>query len=77
MTRPHPPHSPRRPRRPHLLFLLIPFLLFLVALPFVNRVQPVVLGLPFLFFWLLLATVVTPFAVWLAWRGDHRAGDHT
>ncbi|MFJ6565930.1 DUF3311 domain-containing protein [Streptomyces sp. NPDC091292] len=57
--------------RPHLLYLLVPFLLFLVALPFVNRVEPTVLGLPFLFFWLLLATVVTPFAVWLAWRGDH------
>ncbi|MEE1752334.1 DUF3311 domain-containing protein [Streptomyces sp. SP18CS02] len=59
-------------RRPHLLWLLVPFVLFAGALPLVNRVEPVLLGLPFLFVWLLAATLVTPVAVWLAWRGDHR-----
>lgn len=47
-------------------------MLFLVALPWVNRVEPVILGLPFLSLWLLGATVLTPVAVALAWRGDQR-----
>ncbi|ARX83750.1 MULTISPECIES: DUF3311 domain-containing protein [Streptomyces] len=57
-------------RRPHLLWLLVPFVLYVGALPFVNRVRPLVLGLPFLFAWLLVATLVTQVAVWLAYRGD-------
>lgn len=59
-------------RRPQLLWLLVPYVLYLGALPFVNRVEPVVLGLPFLFFWLLGATLLTPVAVWLTRRGDRR-----
>ncbi|WP_372341401.1 DUF3311 domain-containing protein [Streptomyces sp. CC224E] len=59
-------------KRPHLLWLLVPFVLYIGALPFVNRVEPVVFGLPFLFVWLLGATLVTPFAAWLTWRGDRR-----
>ncbi|WP_329117755.1 DUF3311 domain-containing protein [Streptomyces sp. NBC_01465] len=59
-------------RRPHLLWLLVPYVLFVGALPFVNRVQPVILGLPFLFAWLMGATLVTPLLVWLARRGDQR-----
>lgn len=61
-------------RRPQLLWLLVPYVLYLGALPFVNRVRPVVLGLPFLFVWLLGATLLTPVAVWLTRRGDH---DHS
>ncbi|MEE6271667.1 DUF3311 domain-containing protein [Streptomyces diastatochromogenes] len=61
-------------KRPALLWLLLPYVLFLVVLPFVNRVTPTVLGLPFLFFWMLLATLLTPVSVWLARRGDRRRG---
>ncbi|MFF3496665.1 DUF3311 domain-containing protein [Streptomyces sp. NPDC002795] len=59
-------------KRPHLLWLLVPFVLYIGALPFVNRVEPVVFGLPFLFAWLLGATLLTPVATWLTWRGDRR-----
>ncbi|WP_363325524.1 DUF3311 domain-containing protein [uncultured Streptomyces sp.] len=52
--------------------MLLPYVLYLGALPFVNRVTPVVFGLPFLFVWLLGATVLTPFAVWMTRRGDRR-----
>ncbi|MEV0440034.1 DUF3311 domain-containing protein [Streptomyces spectabilis] len=62
--------QPRAPRRPQLLWLLAPFALYLGALPFANRVDPVVLGLPFLFVWLLGATLLTPVAVWLTYRAD-------
>ncbi|MEV6953971.1 DUF3311 domain-containing protein [Streptomyces sp. NPDC051183] len=58
--------------RPQLLWLGVPFVLFCGALPLVNRVEPLVFGrVPFLLAWLVGATLVTPFAVWRAWRGDH------
>ncbi|MEU9096389.1 DUF3311 domain-containing protein [Streptomyces sp. NPDC048361] len=63
-----------RRRRSHVLWLGVPYLLYLGALPFVNKVRPVVFGVPFLFFWLLIATLVTPLAIWLTWRGDRRSG---
>ncbi|QCX76834.1 hypothetical protein C9F11_15855 [Streptomyces sp. YIM 121038] len=61
-------------RRPQLCWLLVPFVLYLGALPFANRVDPVVLGLPFLFVWLLGATLLTPVAVWLTYRADRKRG---
>ncbi|AJC58161.1 MULTISPECIES: DUF3311 domain-containing protein [Streptomyces] len=67
-----PPPGSRK--RPALLWLLLPYVLFLVVLPLVNRVTPTVLGLPFLFFWMALATLLTPVSVWLARRGDHKRG---
>lgn len=60
------------PRRRSLLWLLAPYALYLGVLPLVNRVHPTVLGLPFLFFWMLVATLLTPAVVTLAWRGDRR-----
>ncbi|MFK4064882.1 DUF3311 domain-containing protein [Streptomyces sp. NPDC029674] len=63
--------------RPHLLWLLGPFVLYLGALPLANRVRPVVLGLPFLFFWLLCATLLTPVCVWLTYRGDRKSRKRT
>ncbi|MCY0934757.1 DUF3311 domain-containing protein [Streptomyces sp. H34-S4] len=47
-------------------------MLFVGALPFANRAQPALGGVPFLLLWLLGATLLTPLAVWLTWRGDHR-----
>ncbi|MCX5382231.1 DUF3311 domain-containing protein [Streptomyces sp. NBC_00083] len=63
-----------RRRRSHVLWLGVPYLLYLGALPFVNKVRPLVFGVPFLFFWLFAATLLTPLAIWFTWRGDHRAG---
>ncbi|MFH9391552.1 DUF3311 domain-containing protein [Streptomyces sp. NPDC017556] len=40
-----------------------------------NRATPLVFGVPFLFVWLLGATLLTPVAVWLARRGDRRGRD--
>jgi hypothetical protein len=56
--------------RRSLLWLVVPYLLFVVAIPFVNRVDPVVLGLPFLFFWVVIGVLLSPAAIWLASRGD-------
>ena len=56
--------------RSSLLWLLVPFLLFVAAIPLANRAEPVILGLPFLFFWALLAVILSPLAIWLAARKD-------
>jgi hypothetical protein len=56
--------------RRSLIWLTVPFLLFVLAIPLANRIEPVILGLPFLFFWVLLSVVLSPAAIWMATRGD-------
>jgi len=56
--------------RRSLWWLLGPPVVYLAVLPLVNRVEPIVLGLPFMMFWMLLATLVSPLFVWLAAKGD-------
>lgn len=52
-----------------LLLGAVPFVTLVFALPFVNRIEPVVLGLPFLLFWILGWVALTPLillaAYWL------------
>ena len=43
-----------------LILGAIPFITLVFALPLVNRVHPVILGLPFLLFWILLWVLLTP-----------------
>jgi hypothetical protein len=43
-----------------LVLGLIPVVALVAGLPFVNRVAPVVLGLPFLLFWILGWVLATP-----------------
>lgn len=57
-------------KRASLWWLLGPPVAYLGVLPLANRVEPVVLGLPFLMCWLLVATLLSPLFVWLAARGD-------
>ncbi|MEH7504437.1 DUF3311 domain-containing protein [Neobacillus drentensis] len=42
------------------LLIMIPLISQLAVLPFVNRIDPIILGLPFLQFWLFLWIVLTP-----------------
>ena len=56
--------------RRSLLWLIVPFALFVGAIPLANRIDPVILGLPFLFFWALLSVILSPLAIWMATRGD-------
>ena len=44
-----------------VILIVLPFLSQLVVLPFVNRIDPIIFGLPFLQFWLFLWIVLTPF----------------
>ena len=47
---------------------LVPFITLVLALPFVNRIRPVILGLPFILFWILLWVALTPVFLWIADR---------
>jgi hypothetical protein len=54
----------------------IPMLALTLALPLVNRVEPVILGLPLLLFWIATWVAATPGFLWLAYlierRGNRR-----
>lgn len=61
------------------MLALIPALALVAGLPFVNRVEPLVLGLPFLLFWILGWVLVTPAFLALAYfladtKADRAAG---
>lgn len=50
-----------------LLCGAIPFITLVFALPLVNRIEPVVLGMPFLLFWILTWVVLTPGILFVAY----------
>jgi hypothetical protein len=45
----------------------IPFITLVFALPFVNRIEPVILGLPFILFWILSWVLLTPLILFAAY----------
>jgi Protein of unknown function (DUF3311) len=54
------------------IFALIPFVALSLAIPFVNRVEPRILGLPFLLAWIVAWMLLTPLLVYTAYRLDRR-----
>ena len=55
-----------------LMLGAIPFLTLVFALPLVNRIEPVILGLPFLLFWMVSWVVLTPLFLFLAYRAEKK-----
>ncbi len=55
-----------------LVFAAVPFVTLVLALPFVNRVKPVVLGFPFILFWIVLWVLLTPLFLFLASRVEKK-----
>ena len=58
--------------RSYHLLAIIPPIALLAGLRFANRVEPYVLGLPFLLFWIVLWVVATSAAMWLIGALDRR-----
>ncbi len=58
-----------------LVSALIPALALVAGLPFVNRIEPVVLGLPFLLFWILGWVLLTPVFLAVAYVLARAAAD--
>jgi|1185.fasta_scaffold414119_2 hypothetical protein len=56
--------------RPLYLLAVLPFLGLLGGIPFVNRVTPFVLGLPFILFWIVLWVVLTAVIMWVIYSLD-------
>ena len=50
----------------------IPFLTLVFALPLVNRIKPVVFGLPFLLFWMLFWVALTPLILFIAYKVENK-----
>ncbi len=70
----------KRHPRVALVLALIPATALVAGLPFVNRIQPIVLGLPFLLFWILGWVLVTPIFLAIAYvladtKGDPAEGE--
>ena len=55
-----------------LIFGAVPFVTLVFALPFVNRIEPVILGFPFLLFWILVWVILTPLILFLAYLIEKR-----
>ena len=53
----------------------VPFLALVAALPFVNRLRPVVFGLPFVLFWILAWVGLTPVFLFFADRFLRKGGN--
>jgi hypothetical protein len=62
----------RRPYR-SLLVAAVPFVMLSLAIPFVNRLEPRILGLPFLLAWIVGWTLLTPLFLLAVYRMDYRA----
>src|SRR5215469_18530247 len=52
--------SVRKPSYGAMLFALIPFVAICFTVPLWDRIDPVILGLPFNFFWLIAWLLLTP-----------------
>ena len=63
--------------RPVYWLAALPFLGLLGGIPFVNRVTPFVLGLPFILFWIVLWVVLTSVIIFVIYSLDpiNRKGD--
>ena len=58
----------KRPSLGALLLGLIPFVATCFTVPLWDRVHPMILGLPFNFFWLIAWLFLSPLCMWGAYR---------
>lgn len=59
-------------QRLRLLLAGIPIAALTLAVPFVNRIEPRILGLPFVLAWIVAWVMVTPLFVWGIGRVERR-----
>lgn len=55
-----------------LVFGSIPFITLVFALPLVNRIKPIILGFPFVLFWIILWVFLTPFFLMAAYWAEKK-----
>ncbi|MVU82275.1 DUF3311 domain-containing protein [Nocardia sp. ET3-3] len=76
MSDPASPAVPLRRRGPALLLLALPGALYCSAPVVANRIEPRILGIPFLIAYLIAVTILTGPLIWLVARFDpaYRSG---
>ncbi|MCM3719824.1 DUF3311 domain-containing protein [Fictibacillus phosphorivorans] len=52
------------------LLLLIPFIGLCVLLPLANRIEPYILGMPFLLFWVVLWMILSSVTLLIVYKLD-------
>lgn len=59
------------------LLLLIPFIGMCLCLPFANTIEPYVVGLPFLLFWIILWMILSSIVLAIVYKLDpeNQGGD--
>lgn len=62
----------RRPALSSIILGLIPFVAGCFTVPLWDRIQPMILGLPFNFFWVIVWMIATPICLWGALRIETR-----
>ncbi|HEU5480952.1 MAG TPA: DUF3311 domain-containing protein [Candidatus Tumulicola sp.] len=55
-----------------VLLAAIPIVALSFAVPLVNRVEPRILGLPFVLFWIVAWVLLTPAFLWTIGRVERR-----
>ena len=63
----------RRPSLGAIAVGCLPLFAVCFSVPLWDRVYPMVMGLPFNFFWLILWTLLTPLCLWGAYYFEKRA----
>lgn len=58
----------RKPSVGAILLALIPFVAICFSVSLWDRIDPMVLGLPFNFFWLITWLLLTPLCMWGVYR---------
>jgi hypothetical protein len=53
------------------IVVAIPLLALTFAVPFVNRIEPRIFGLPFLLVWVTVWALITPVFLWTVGRIEH------
>lgn len=72
----NPAHGRRPIRKPTLGAILlgsIPFLAICFSVPLWDRIHPMILGLPFNLFWLILWIPLTTICMWAAYQQERKA----
>lgn len=64
----------KRPAPSSVLLGLIPFIATCFTVTLWDRIHPMVLGIPFNFFWVVSWMVLTPLCLWGAYRIETRRG---
>lgn len=64
-----------RPSLCAVLVGLVPFIAICFSVSLWDRIHPIILGLPFNFFWLILWLFLTPLCLWAAYRIEMRSGN--